>query len=276
MICMGKLQFYTQRLFSIPTVHEIGILIVCMIMALGLGCDRPVVKNVEKKLLIYCGITMIRPMTEIAELIERKRDCQISITKGGSGNLLKSILHNKAGDMYLPGSDKYFNIIQTEHPGLVIDKVFVGYNRAAIMVQKGNPLGITSDLSLLADSRFGVIIGNPDSGSIGKETRSILEKRGIFKDVVINAMGMTTDSKNLVKAIKTKEADIVINWYAVSTWDDNPDYIDVIPIAPQYLKKKKLIIGLLKYSKHPDISRELMSLAGSEKGKAIFRKYGLY
>lgn len=73
----------------------------------------------------------------------------------------------------------------------------------------------------------------------------------------------------MVKAIETKEADIVINWFAASTWDDNPQYMDIIEIDPKYAKKKKLILGLLQYSKHPDIAAKFMELAGSEKGKEI-------
>ncbi len=230
----------------------------------------------QEELLIYCGITMIRPMTRIAQIIEQQKNCKITITKGGSGNLLKAIVHNQAGDLYLPGSERYYETINEKYPGLVTKTQFVGHNRAALMVHKGNPLHFTNDLSVLTDSRYGVVIGNPDSGSIGRETRNILEKKGIFEDVVKNALSLTTDSKDLVKAIKNREADIVINWYAVSTWDHNPEIMDVIDIAPEYAQTKKLILGLLKYSRYPDIAEEFMAYAGSEKGRELFRIYGLY
>ncbi|MEA3544333.1 MAG: substrate-binding domain-containing protein [Thermodesulfobacteriota bacterium] len=229
----------------------------------------------QKELLIYCGITMIQPMSEIATIIEKQENCKVTITKGGSGNLLKSILHNQTGDLYLPGSDRYFSIIANEHAGLVSETVLVGANRAAMMVQKGNPKAIPANLTSLADSQYAVVIGNPDSGSIGKETKKILEKKGIFADVVKNAMYMTTDSKELLKAIKNKEADIVINWFAASTWDDNGQFLDVIDIDPEYAQTKKLMLGLLKFSQNPDLAGKLMNLAGSKQGSEIFRKYGL-
>lgn len=249
------------------------ILILCITLISG-GCGKTKPPP-EKELLIYCGITMIRPMSEIAAIVEKQENCKIKITKGGSGNLLKSIRYNKTGDLYLPGSEKYFNIIETDHKGLVTEKVMVGHNIAVIMVQKGNPKGITADLANLANKDYGVVIGNPDSGSIGKETKKILQSRGIFESVIRNVMSLTTDSKDLTKAIKNKEADIVICWYAASTWDDNPTYIDIIPIDSKYVKKKKLLIGLLKFSKHPDIAKKIMSLAASAQGKKIFSRYGL-
>ena len=91
----------------------------------------------QPELLIYSGVTMIKPMSEIAAIIEEQEGVKITITKGGSGNLFKSIETNQIGDLYLPGSDGY--ITQAQEAGLVTDAVLVGHNRAAMMVQKGNP-----------------------------------------------------------------------------------------------------------------------------------------
>lgn len=228
----------------------------------------------KEQLLIYCGITMIQPMTEIARVIEQQEGCEIIITKGGSGNLLRAIKVNKLGDLYLPGSDSYIKTCQEE--GLVNDTVHVGHNKAAIMVQKGNPKGITNDLGNLTSPDYYVVIGNPNSGSIGRETRKILERAGIFDQVSRNAGQLTTDSKDLVNVLRNKEADLVINWYATSTWPDNEPYVDVLSIDEQYASKKKLVLGLLTFSKHPDIARKFMAYAASEKGRALFEQYGLF
>ena len=230
----------------------------------------------KKELLIYSGITMIRPMTEIAKIIEEQENCQITIIKDGSGNLLESIVHNKTGDLFLPGSERYYTIIENDYPGLITETVNVGHNRAVIMVQAGNPDTITPDLLNLTSIEYGVVIGNPESGSIGKETKNILDKKGIYEDVVRNAMSLTTDSKDLMKAIISKDADIVINWFSVYTWDNNSEYMDVLEIDPELVETKELILGLLKFSEHPDIAKKIMALAGSDKGREIFKKYGLY
>ncbi len=86
---------------------------------------------------------------------------------------------------------------------------------------------------------------------------------------------MTIDSKDLILAIKNDEADIVVNWYAPYTWDDNKDYIDIINIDKEYAKHKKLYLSLLTYSKYPDIAKKIMEYAKSKEGKNIFKKYGL-
>ncbi len=145
------------------------------------GCENREDTTPKKELLIYCGITMIKPVSEIAGIIEKEEDCTVIITKGGSGNLLKSIKINNVGDLFLPGAESYIRTCLKE--GLVSETVHVGYNKASLMVQKGNPKTIGSDLDNLLNPEYYVIIGNPESGSIGKETEKILKKKGIFEEV---------------------------------------------------------------------------------------------
>ncbi len=244
--------------------------ILMILLFLITSCNRKAHK--QKELLIYCGITMIKPIMEIKSIIEKEYDCNILITKGGSGNLLTSLELNKIGDLYLPGSDSY--IKKCWEQDLISDTVFVGYNRASIMVQKGNPKNITSDLNNFINKDYAVVIGNPESGSIGKETKRILTKKGIFEEVSNNALQLTTDSKKLFQVLKDKKADLVINWYSTSKWEEHKDYVTAIKIDEKYAEKKKLVIGLLKTSKHLEIAKRFMALARSKEGKEIFRKYG--
>ncbi len=228
----------------------------------------------KRELLVYCGITMIKPMSEIASIIEQQEDVTISLIKGGSGNLLRSIRYNSIGDLYLPGSASYIRDATAE--GLVTESVHVGFNKAAMMVQKGNPKGIKNDLFELTNPNHYIVIGNPDSGSIGKETKKILVAAGLFDQTLRNARELTTDSKRLIEVLKSGEADLVINWHATSTWPDNRDQIQTLPIDNRYAQKKRLILGLLRSSKYPDISRKFMAYASSDKGREIFNRHGLY
>lgn len=254
----------------------LALLAVCTSVIAVSGCksNTRTTHTQKRELLVYCGITMIRPMSDIARIIEEQEGCKVIITKGGSGNLYKSIKVNQVGDLYLPGSHSYIETCLDE--GRVTETVHVGYNKAAMMVRKGNPLKITPNLQNLAHSDYYVVIGNPGSGSIGRETERILTKKGIRDDVMRNARKLTTDSKDLILVLKNNEADLVVNWYATSTWPENSPYVDVLPIDEAFAAKKKLTLGLLKTSKHPDVARAFMRYAASEKGRAIFSKYGLY
>ena len=228
----------------------------------------------KKELLVYCGITMVKPISDIARIIEEHEDCKIIITKGGSGNLLRAIEINGIGDLYLPGSDSY--IKSCVEKGLVEESTMVGHNRAALLVQKGNPKNISADLANLAAPHYYVMICDSESGSIGRETKKILQKQGIYREVCQNARRLTSDSKDLVKALQDKEADLVVNWHATACWPENEPYVDTLPIGAETAPPKKLVLGLLTTSRYPEIARKFLAYASSPQGKNLFQKYGLY
>ncbi len=261
----------------IGSILMIGVLVMVGLLCVAFaGVLRgPTPQNTPKReLLVYCGITMIKPIGEIAREIERQENCRILITKGGSGNLLRAIRVNRVGDLYLPGSDSYIETCVDE--GLVTETALVGHNRAALMVQKGNPRGIPGCLDCLKDPNYTVVIGDPSSGSIGRETKKALDRRGIFDAVAENAVRLTTDSKDLIKVLKDKEADVVVNWFATCTWPENRPYVDALRIDEEYASRKKLVLGLLRFSRHPDIARKFLAYAASAEGRETFRRYGLH
>jgi molybdate transport system substrate-binding protein len=258
---------------AVTTFSILGVLCIAIfsLLYLLLAPNQP---KPKKELLIYCGITMIQPMAQIASIVEQREGVKISILKGGSGNLLNSIRFNRVGDLYLPGSESYIKQAKSEE--LISRTVLVGYNKAAMMVREGNPKSIPPRLDALINPDLYVVIGNPNSGSIGKETKKILTAANLYDQVMNNATELTTDSKRLISVLKKGEADVVINWYASATWEENAPYIDAISINSELADKKNLILGLLTTSKHPDIARKFMEYAASVEGQQIFDRYGFY
>jgi molybdate transport system substrate-binding protein len=238
------------------------------------SCGEPSPQTpIEKPtLLIYVGITMIQPMQEIAHYIEKRYNVNINLIKGGSKNLLQIISNSQLGDLYLPGSDSYIRLAEKQQ--LITDTVAVGYNQAALLVQKGNPKQLDNNLNHLTRSDLNVVIGNPDSSSVGKIAKSILEKHGSYQQVLNNVLFLTPDSKDITQALKDKTADLALSWYATAFWPENKNSMDAILIDEKYGGKKKLVIALLKSSKNPDIARAFMEYARSDAGQAIFRAYG--
>lgn len=239
---------------------------------LTVGCQKTEETSPKKELLIYCGITMIRPMQEIALIIEQKHNCTIKITKQGSGLLLKSIETNMVGDLFLPGSDSYMKTCLEK--GWVKETVNVGFNRAALIVQKGNPLAITADVHNLLNKNYRIVLGSAEDGSIGRETKEILDRNGIFQQAIDNALYLTADSKGMVQALQEQKADLVLNWYATALWEENKPFMDAMPLDDNTAPPHKLVLGLLTFSRYPDIARSFLALAGSEQGKEIFARHG--
>jgi molybdate transport system substrate-binding protein len=242
-----------------------------LVLLLGLGgTARAQAPKVE--LLLYCGITMVRPMAEIAQTFEKREHIKIVLAQGGSEDLYQSAKKTGAGDWYLPGEPSFRADYLKE--GLLGDFVTVGYNQMAMMVQKGNPKQIKGDPRELLRRDVLAIIGNARSGSVGKESKDVLDGLGIYQKVVKAVPFLAPDSRSLALALKRHEADVALNWRAVGYFPDNAVLLDVIDLDPKLARPQALELSLLASSRHPDIARRFMQLAASEEGQAIFRKYG--
>lgn len=226
----------------------------------------------KEELLFYIGITMIKPVEELAHKFEKQYDCKIKILQGGSQDLYESIKMSKIGDIYLPGSViyRYRNLID----GLLLDGKFVGFNKLALVVKKGNPKNIKASLLELTNEKLRVVLGNEHSGSIGNASKKVLRANNLYKKAMLNTSFLAPDSRNLTKVIIENKADLVLNWYATTFWSENKDFVQSLELDDKYSNKSKLVFNLLATSKNKDLSRKFLNFASSEEGRKVFYKYG--
>jgi molybdate transport system substrate-binding protein len=228
----------------------------------------------DKTLLFYCGITMVKPMQELAKNFGEKNNCKIRIVQGGSQDLYDSLKLSKQGDLYLPGSDSYLK--KNEQDGFFKDRVYVGYNQVAIFVKKGNPKKVSS-LDDFINDKFSSVICNPDSGSIGRMSKKIFTKykgEDFFYEVFDIAAEVGTDSRSLNNSLKKPEIDMSLNWRATAFFDKNQEYFSVIEIDEKYSPKKKLMLTSLIFSKYPDLANKFLEYADSKEGQKVMKAYG--
>jgi molybdate transport system substrate-binding protein len=229
-------------------------------------------QTAKPELMLYCGITMVRPMTEIAQLFDKRENSKILLVQGGSEDLYQSAKKSATGDWYLPGEPSFRQAYLKD--GLLGEFVTVGYNQMAMMVQKGNPKQVKADPRELLRRDLIAIVGNASSGSVGKESKEVLDGLGIYQKVVRAVPFLAPDSRSLALALKRKEADVTLNWRAVGFFADNAPTIDVLDLDPKLARPQALELSLLSSSKHPQLARRFMQFAASEEGQAIFRKHG--
>jgi len=252
---------------SIVLLKILKSFVVILILATSLFAKKPT-------LIFYCGVTMAPAMSKIAKIVEQKEHCKIKIIQGGSQNLYDSLKTLKVGDMYLPGSDAYIKKYKKE--GFFGKSVYVGYNKAAIFVQKGNPKHIKT-LDSLIDENIATALCNPKSGSIGKNTKKVLIKykgKKFFEKAYDMAIVIGNDSRDLNKALRDKEADMSVNWRTTAFLKENKPFIDVVEIDEKYAPKKKLMLTGLRFSKHKNLVEKFLNFASSKKGLSIMREYG--
>lgn len=226
----------------------------------------------RKELLFYIGITMVKPVNELAKNFEKIHKCKINILQGGSQDLYNSIKMSKKGDIYLPGSLVYRE--RNLKDGILLDGKFVGYNKLSFLVKKGNPINIKASLDELTNENLRVVLGNASSGSVGNATKKLLKSYGNYKEAMLNAVFLAPDSRNLNKAIIEDKADLIVNWHATSFWGSNLESIDAITLDESLIKKAKLVFNLLSFSENKELSRKFLEYAASKEGREIFHKYG--
>jgi molybdate transport system substrate-binding protein len=223
-------------------------------------------------MLLYCGITMIRPMTEIARAFEQRENVKITLAQGGSEDLYQSLKKSRLGDLYLPGEPTFRSKYLGE--GLLGDAVTVGYNQLALVVRKGNPLHIKGDPRELLRPNLRVLIGNAESGSVGKETKDVLDDAGLYQKVLETAVYLAPDSRVLNNAMKKGEADVILNWRATAFFPDNVAAMDVVDLNPKLAKPQALLLNLLTFSNNKELARRFMAFTAGQEGQAIYRKWG--
>jgi len=247
----------------------------CRLAAFALALILPsaaMAQAAKPEMLLYCGITMVRPMTEIAQAFEKRENIRITIAQGGSEDLYQSAKKSGVGDWYLPGEPSYRDKHQSE--GLLGDYVTVGYNQMALVVQKGNPKQVKADPREMLRKDLVAIIGNAESGSVGQEAKRLLDELGIYPKVVHSAAFLAPDSRSLMNAMKKQEADITMSWRATGFFADNAAKLDVIDLDRKLAKPQALMLTLLKSARNVDMARRFMSFAAGDEGQAIFRKHG--
>ena len=240
--------------------------------ALLLSISGSVMAQAKNEMLLYCGITMVRPMAEIAQVFEKKERIKITIAQGGSEDLYQSAKKSGLGDWYLPGEPSYRDKHFAE--GLMGDHVVVGYNQLAMIVQKGNPKQIKPNPNELLRKNLISVIGNAESGSVGKETKDVLDQIKIYPQAIKAAGFLVPDSRSLMTAMRNGEADIALSWRATGFFPENAEKLDVIDLDPKLAKPQALLLIQLKSSKNAEFGKRFMAFVAGDEGQAIFRKHG--
>jgi molybdate transport system substrate-binding protein len=250
-----------------PTKRSLSILAACAFSLLASAALAQ-----ETGMLIYCGITMVRPITELARSFEQREKVSIRIAQGGSEDLYQSAKKAQQGDIYFPGEPSYLDKHKAE--GLLGDFKLVGYNQLAIFVQEGNPKKVKPELSELLRQDLTLVVGNAESGSVGLETKQVLDRFKMYPAVVKKAAFMMPDSRSLALSFKRGDADVALSWRATAFFPDNAPFMDAIALDPKIAEPQALLLIQLTFSKSPTLARKFIDYVASSEGQAVFRKFG--
>lgn len=223
-------------------------------------------------LMIYCGTTMLRPMQELATRFEQREKVKVDFVQGGSADLYKSAAKSRLGDLYLPGEASYRH--NNLKDGLLGEYRLVGYNRLALMVQKGNPKKVQPDPRQLLRKDLHILLSGSDTCSSGLASKRLFTRMGVYDKLLKKAVMVLPDSRAIAASMRRGEADAVITWHGTVLFADSAKQFDVIELPDPWGARQELLLNLFTFSRQPELARKFMYLAASPEGQAVFSAYG--
>lgn len=247
------------------------------------AAEKPAVAGA---LLVHVGGTMRPAMEEICKLFERETGTKVEVNYNDSGSLISTIEATGKGDVCVvhdpfPGA--------MEKKGLVDRRYTVAALTPVIVVKKGNPKKIAG-IRDLAREDVKVALTDAAYSTAGHIMAVVLRKAGIADAMAKKEIVRARAGGEVANAVKIGTVDAAVVWNAVAF--ARKDALDAVAIEPALLPDAKADavttatygaidmsstkVGLLTLAKSTNLeaARKLAELAVSERGKAIWEKFG--
>jgi len=224
----------------------------------------------KKELLIFVGAGIRPPVAELAEVFASENEVEVVPDYAGSELLMSKIKLAEIGDIYMPGDKHYVD--QAAEAGMILLQRSVCYFVPTILVQKGNPKGITGLADLVKPGiRLG--LGDEKACAIGRKCKMIFSKNNIpwvhveknlkYQSMTVNELGIQIQAQSL---------DAVIVWDAVARY--YAEHGDVVPIPKEKNVISTVDAGVLEFTRNRNLAEEFVELACSDRGREIFKRHG--
>jgi len=231
-------------------------------------------KEDKKELIIYCENAMVAPLIKLKDKFELEKNCIVTLNNDCAQNLSSLIRYSQKGDLYIPASSAGFKKLVDKYSNYIVDSVFIGYNSLVIMALKDDVVDFKGALNELSDKKHALIIANPETSSLGYETRRLLQSKDLYNQVLQNVVSLSTDSRGLIKSLINHEAKLVINWQSDLYINEYSDKVKVFSINANEQAPSEIYAGVLSTSAYPELARDFLDYATGEEGISVFRNYG--
>jgi len=250
-----------------------GLIAACL-FSFGCSPDKPPFSSDsgKKYILVYSSAALSNAVGELAAAYENQSGCGVDILTGGSSHQLRAIEVNKKGDVIFATAGDGVEGLKAK--GYVSEVHTIGEDRLAYFVGYGNPLKIDGSLQWLTDPKIRSVIGSALTSGAGEATHIACRRAGILKDVFENAIGLASDSKQLLKAVADNNADLAVDWISLKYSPDSKG-TQTIPIDSEFFRKVTVKAGLITFSQEKECARGFLQFALSDSGRQVFYKYGI-
>lgn len=222
-------------------------------------------------LVLYCAAGVKPAVEPLAQAYEAEYGQPVQLMYGGSGTLLSSLQVSGQGDLYIAADQSYIEI--ADEKSLIDETLPLAWMRPVIAVAKGNPKGIQS-LADLQRSDIRLALGNPDAASIGKQTKKLLEKAGVWQAVKqqVEAKGVFKPTvPEVANDVKLGAVDAGVVWDA--TVAQYPE-LEAVHVPLFDAARKQISVAVLKSSGQPTEALRFARYLNSKVGNVVFKEHG--
>ena len=215
---------------------------------------------------MFCAAGMTGPVTRLAEQYKEEKGIPVRLQFGGSGTLLSN-LQLAPGDIFLAADSSYVD--EAKQRGLTGEAFVVAEMRAGLGVQAGNPENLNS-VNDIRRKGIRVAIGNPESAAIGRLTKSVMIRHGLWDGFEPVAEFSTVSE--LANAIKLSTVDAVILWDAIAHQYPEIDFVSLPEFDDEW---KAVTVAVTQGAKSPEKARDFcLYLSDPSTGGIVFREEG--
>jgi len=219
------------------------------------------------ELSIFAG-SMLRPVIEdTLSDFEHREGVKVTRVYNGCGILVAQMRAGQIPDAYFACDREFMNQV----PDLFSKPIDISMNELVILVQKGNPRGVSS-LRDLARKGLRVGVGHEKQCAMGWLTRNTLREGGVLEEVMENVTVQSPTGDMLVNQLRTGSLDAAVVY--LSNAAGAADYLDAIRIQGLVCALATQPYAVANGSPNARMAERLFQRLCSEESRSIFEAEG--
>ena len=243
-----------------------ALIVVLAPLIFSTACSSSPESQQRTTLEVYAASSLATPFTYAGLAYEKAHpEVKVKFNLGSSSDLARFIQEGAPADVF--ASADISNMEKIDAQELLDSKsIIFATNYLEIIVEKGNPLNITS-LQDLAQPDLIFVTTDPEV-PIGRYTAEVLNKAG----VTITPDSFESNVKGIMLKVASGEADAGIVYHSEVIASDGQ--VEGIDIPSQFNIVAEYPIGIIKNSPNKKDAQNFIDFLLSSEGQSLLTKYG--
>lgn len=235
----------------------------------GSGAAAPDEASSDKgPVTLYAGAGLRPALQELIATFKTRTGIAVEADYAGSGIAISRARLDDEADLFMPGDVSYVDRLQ-ELTGKVESRAAVSWLVPVIIVRKGNPKKIAALEDFLRPD-VAVGLGRADVCQVGRISSKILKLSDVDRSKLDATESLTVNELGLW--VKMGRVDAAIVWDAIAA--NVADAVDVVEIPRRKNAISRVVVGVLRTSRHPAAARRFVEFLVGDEARRILARRG--